>query len=137
MPESVPPLPPTGPGASPPSSPSPARPAAQPWRTEGLPPTPPKKPINKWLRIGIWPVGYLLLFGMLTLQDRLSGPQAVPYTEFKNQVAAKNVAELFARGDSIEGELRKAAPRRASRSAPISSSRPNGRRSPATICWPS
>ena len=54
-------------------------------------------------------VGYLLVFGLFTLQDRFSGPQAVPYTEFKSQVANKNVAELFARGDSIEGQLRKAA----------------------------
>jgi cell division protease FtsH len=46
---------------------------------------------------------------VLTLQDRLSGPQAVPYTEFKTQVAAHNVAELFARGDSIEGQLKKPA----------------------------
>jgi cell division protease FtsH len=55
-------------------------------------------------------VAYLLLFGILTLQDRLSGPQAVPYTEFKSQVANKNVAELFARGDSIEGQLKKPVP---------------------------
>jgi cell division protease FtsH len=55
-----------------------------------------------------WVVGYLLLFGVLTVQDRLSGPQAIPYSDFKTQVANKNVAELFARGDSIEGELRKA-----------------------------
>jgi cell division protease FtsH len=60
--------------------------------------------------MAIWLVGYLLLFGMLTVQDRLSGPQLVPYTEFKSQVANKNVAELFARGDSIEGELKKAVP---------------------------
>jgi cell division protease FtsH len=58
----------------------------------------------------MWLVGYLLLFGVLTLQDRLSGPQPIPNTEFKTQVAHKNVAELFARGDSIEGELRKATP---------------------------
>jgi cell division protease FtsH len=57
-----------------------------------------------------WLVGYLLLFGMLTVQDRLSGPEAVSYTDFKNQVTNNNVAELFARGDSIEGQLRKAAP---------------------------
>jgi cell division protease FtsH len=57
----------------------------------------------------VWFVGYLLLFGILTLQDRLSGPQAIPYTEFKTQVGANNVAELFARGDSIEGQLKKAA----------------------------
>ena len=60
--------------------------------------------------MAVWAVGYLLLFGVLTLQDRLSGPQAVPYTEFKTQVANKNVAEVFARGDSIEGQLKKAAP---------------------------
>ena len=58
----------------------------------------------------MWFVGYLVLFGVLTLQDRLSGPQAVPYTEFKNQVAGRNIAEVFARGDSIEGQLRKAVP---------------------------
>jgi cell division protease FtsH len=47
---------------------------------------------------------------VLTIQDRLAGPQPVPYTEFKSQVASKNVEELFARGDSIEGRLRKAVP---------------------------
>jgi cell division protease FtsH len=55
-------------------------------------------------------VGYGVLFGVLTLQDRLSGPQAVPYTEFKSQVAAKNITEVFAKGDTIEGALKKAAP---------------------------
>jgi cell division protease FtsH len=60
--------------------------------------------------VAAWLIGYLLLFGVLTLQDRLSGPQAVPYTEFKSQVAGKNVGELFARGNSIEGQLRKAVP---------------------------
>jgi cell division protease FtsH len=58
--------------------------------------------------MAIWVGGYLMLFGVLTLQDRLSGPQPVPYTDFKNQVTDKNVAELFARGDSIEGQLKKA-----------------------------
>jgi cell division protease FtsH len=48
----------------------------------------------------------LLLFGVLTVEDQLSGPQPVPYTEFKSQVANKNVAEVFARGDSIEGQLK-------------------------------
>jgi len=58
--------------------------------------------------MAVWVVGYLVLFGILTLQDRLSGPQPVPYTDFKTQVTDKNVAELFARGDSIEGQLKKA-----------------------------
>jgi len=57
-----------------------------------------------------WLVGYLLWFGLITIQDRRSGPQTVPYTEFKSQVANKNVAELFARGDSIEGQLKKPVP---------------------------
>jgi cell division protease FtsH len=49
----------------------------------------------------------LVLFAIFTLQDRLSGPQAIPYTDFKVQVSNKNIAELFARGNSIEGELKK------------------------------
>ncbi len=48
-----------------------------------------------------------MLFAIFTLQDRLSGPQAIPYTDFKVQVSNKNIAELFARGNSIEGELKK------------------------------
>ena len=72
--------------------------------SEGQPP----KPRRRWITAAVWLLGYLLLFGMLTVQDRLSGPQPVPYTEFKSQVANKNVGELFARGDSIEGQLKKA-----------------------------
>src|SRR5262249_19481525 len=49
-------------------------------------------------------------FGLLTIQDRMGGPEAVAYTEFKTEVAAGNVAEVFARGDTIQGGLRKAAP---------------------------
>ena len=97
-----------GPGAQP--SPSPPRNPEQPWRTEGLPKgqAPKRKP--RWLTTAVWVIGYLLLFSMLTLQDRRSGAQQVAYTEFKAQVANKNVGELFARGDSIEGQLKKAAP---------------------------
>jgi cell division protease FtsH len=89
--------------------PSPAPPQApqRPWRTEGLPSgdSAPKRP--RWHTLAAWFIGYLILFGVLTIQDRLAGPQAIPYTEFKAQVAKQNVAELFARGDSIEGGLRK------------------------------
>jgi cell division protease FtsH len=58
----------------------------------------------------MWIVGYGVLFGILTLEDRLSGPQSIPYTEFKGQVATRNVTEIFAKGDTIEGALKKAAP---------------------------
>jgi len=82
----------------------------KPWRTEGLPAGPPRQKRPRWANAAIWLGVYLAFFAVLTFQDRVSGPQAVPYTEFKAQVAAKNVDGVFARGDSIEGELKKAAP---------------------------
>jgi cell division protease FtsH len=100
--------PPNSPGERQPSSSSTEPPPSRPWRTEGLPKGQPTKPRPRWLTMAVWVVGYLILFGTLTLQDRLSGPQPVPYTDFKTQVTDKNVAELFARGDSIEGQLKKA-----------------------------
>src|SRR6188472_555095 len=86
-------------------------PPPRPWRTEGLPHGAPTKQRRRWLTTAIPLLGYALLFGILTVQDRLSGPQSVPYTEFKRQVAADNVTEVFAKGDTIEGALKKAAPR--------------------------
>jgi cell division protease FtsH len=47
---------------------------------------------------------------VFTYQDRMSGPEAVSYTEFKAEVANKNVKEVFARGDTIQGALKKAVP---------------------------
>jgi len=96
---------------SPPSVPPPSdKPAQQPWRTEGIPSGPAAKRGSGWMRWALWPVGYLILFAMFTYQDRMSGPEAVSYTEFKSQVASKNVKEVFARGDTIQGALKKAAP---------------------------
>ena len=100
--------PPDSPGERQPSSSSTEPPPSRPWRTEGLPKGQPTKPRPRWLTMAIWVAGYLILFGVLTVQDRLAGPQPVPYTHFKTQVTDKNVAELFARGDSIEGQLKKA-----------------------------
>ena len=94
----------------PPSNSPPRQQPQQPWRAEGLPKGEPPKQRPRWFTAAGWLLGYLLLFGLLTVQDRLSGPQPVPYTEFKRQVADKNIQELFARGDSIEGQLKKAAP---------------------------
>jgi cell division protease FtsH len=94
-------------------SPSPPRehqPPSRPWRTEGVPRGQAPKPRRGWIGAAVMLLGYLVFFGILTLQDRLSGPQPVSYTEFKSQVANKNVAEVFARGDTIQGSLKKAAP---------------------------
>ena len=90
--------------------PSSDRQAGRPWRTEGVPKRPTADLKRRWFNRAIWIVGYLLLFGVLTIQDRLSGPEPVPYTEFKTQVSTKNIAEVFAQGDSIEGQLKKVAP---------------------------
>jgi cell division protease FtsH len=93
-----------------PAEPTGGQPPPRPWRTEGLPKGQPHDSRRRWITAAVWVVGYLVLFGVLTLQDRLSGPEQVPYTEFKSQVAGKNVSEVFARGDSIQGQLRRAVP---------------------------
>ncbi|RYZ09797.1 MAG: ATP-dependent zinc metalloprotease FtsH [Myxococcales bacterium] len=87
-----------------------------PWRTEGLPPnkanggTPPKQERN-W---GKFLIRALLVYGavfaFLTIQDHMSGPEAISYTEFDKQVEAKNIGEVFARGYTIQGELRNPKP---------------------------
>src|SRR5262245_26716115 len=83
-------------------------PGPRPWRTEGLPKE--KSGKRRWLTPLVWAVGYLILFGLMTVQDRMASPETVPYTEFKTQVANANVAEVFARGNTIEGALKKEAP---------------------------
>jgi cell division protease FtsH len=101
------------PSPVPPPKPSPSdssQPPQRPWRTEGLPKDQPDKRGRRWITAAFWLAGYLVWFGIVTIQDRLAGPQTVPYTEFKRQVGNRNVAELFARGDSIEGQLKQAAP---------------------------
>jgi cell division protease FtsH len=94
-----------------PSSPKPPpqSPPSKPWRTEGLPPGPPPNR-QQWTTLAGWVLGFLVLFVLLTLQDRQQSPQPTPYTEFKGQVASGNVAEVFARGNTIQGSLRKPAP---------------------------
>ncbi len=95
-----------------PAPPDKDRPPGRPWRTEGLPEgydKETKKP-RWWLIIGIFVVGYLVLFGILSVQDSLSGPVTVSYTDFTGQVQAGNVAEVFAKGDTIEGQLKNAVP---------------------------
>lgn len=86
----------------------------KPWRTEGVPATGddgkrPKRRLDwKWLTGML--VGYLVVFGLLTTQDRITGAPTVSYTEFTNQVEADNVTEVFSRGDTIQGVLQEPAP---------------------------
>jgi cell division protease FtsH len=91
----------------------PERPPNRPWRAEGLPAgskggPPPKR---NWWNLALWGfLIYTLFFGLLTLQDRQAGPKTISYSEFIAQVDARNVAEIFARGESIQGSLREAKP---------------------------
>lgn len=86
------------------------KPPSQPWRTEGLPKEGGPRQRSPWIISVVMLLGYLIFFGILTLQDSLNGPRAIAYTEFKAQVGAKNVGEVFSRGDTIEGSLKKSAP---------------------------
>jgi cell division protease FtsH len=92
----------------------PERPPDRPWRAEGLPPGskggPPGPAWRRWLPSARWLLIYAVVFALLTLQDRQAGPQTISYSEFRQQVEAANVAEIFARGQSIQGELREARP---------------------------
>ena len=110
------------------------QPPSQPWRTEGIPPKQPPPRRRGWIGPAVMLLGYLVFFGIVTLQDRMSGPQAISYTEFKNQVGNKNVGEVFARGDSIEGSVKKEPPYPVRRTASTSSSPPSVLHSPLTIC---
>ncbi len=85
-----------------------------PWRTEGLPPEPKNetpKPRRNWPALilrGL--VVYAIIFGLLTWLDSGNKPHPISYTEFDAQVAAGNVGEVFARGYSIEGQLKEERP---------------------------
>ncbi|WP_432090753.1 ATP-dependent zinc metalloprotease FtsH [Streptomyces sp. NRRL F-5630] len=82
----------------------------QPWRSEGAPPPPPPKRKPPWGRIIIAAlVVYLLTNLILTLVNR-GDNTTISYTEFSKQVADNNVEKIYSKGDSIQGELRKAKP---------------------------
>ena len=56
-------------------------------------------------------VWWLVFFVITTVQDRLTSPVVtIPYTEFTTQVEGGNVAEVFSRGDSIQGALTEEVP---------------------------
>ncbi len=86
----------------------------RPWRTEGLPPGspggPPKEPKNRWGFVAQAILISAIAFAILTMQDRVTGLVTISYSEFVNQVDAGNVAEVFARGESIQGTLKEARP---------------------------
>ncbi|MFG3440844.1 ATP-dependent zinc metalloprotease FtsH [Nonomuraea sp. NPDC047897] len=80
-----------------------------PWRAEGLPGTPGGRPkINWWRFAATLFVVYAAFFLVSSFTD--SGQvETISYTQFVQQVNAKNVKEIYATGLSVEGDLRTAA----------------------------
>jgi len=60
----------------------------------------------RWVRLvaGFGAV-YLVMFAVVSWQDRMGGPPTISYSEFTAQVEEGNVAEVFSKGDRIEGVL--------------------------------
>ncbi|AXE23186.1 cell division protein FtsH [Streptomyces globosus] len=95
-------------------SPTPAPPrdrADTPWRSEGAPPSPPKKRMPGGWRWLILAALLVFLATNLVLSFFNEGDEpTVSYTEFSRQVAAGNVARIYAKGDAIQGELKAKQP---------------------------
>ncbi|MET9911988.1 ATP-dependent zinc metalloprotease FtsH [Streptomyces sp. NPDC006476] len=86
----------------------------QPWRTEGTPEEPQKpSPGGRRMRGGWWSliltalVVYLLANVLLSFFNEGDEP-TISYTEFSKQVDAGNVSKIYAKGNAIQGQLKKA-----------------------------
>ncbi|WP_251095119.1 ATP-dependent zinc metalloprotease FtsH [Streptomyces sp. Caat 7-52] len=91
----------------------PRRSPDQPWRTEGAPEEPPQQsPGGRRMRGGWWRlilaalIVYLIANLVLSYFDQANEP-TISYTEFSRQVNDGNVDKIYAKGDSIQGQLKK------------------------------
>ncbi|MFF9770940.1 ATP-dependent zinc metalloprotease FtsH [Streptomyces sp. NPDC014636] len=86
----------------------------QPWRTEGAPEQPPQQSPGggRSMRGGWWRliltalIVYLIANLVLSYFDQANEP-TISYTEFSKQVNDGNVDKIYAKGDSIQGQLKK------------------------------
>ena len=81
----------------------------RPWHTEGLPKNDKKKP-KRWIFWVCSAALFALIWGIFSWQDARNAPPSIAYTEFSAQVKAGNVKEIYAKGDTIQGELKAARP---------------------------
>ncbi|MFE9678751.1 ATP-dependent zinc metalloprotease FtsH [Streptomyces sp. NPDC006259] len=85
----------------------------KPWRTEGAPEEPPKpSPGGRRVRGGWWSLILaalvVFLIALLVLSFFNEGDEpTISYTEFSKQVDAGNVSKIYAKGDAIQGQLKK------------------------------
>ncbi|MFJ4716174.1 ATP-dependent zinc metalloprotease FtsH [Streptomyces sp. NPDC088785] len=87
----------------------------QPWRSEGAPPPPPQQPPKRKMPGG-WGgliltalIVYLIANLVLSFFNQGDEP-TISYTEFSKQVADDNVTKIYAKGDAIQGQLKKEQP---------------------------
>ncbi|MEU9604517.1 ATP-dependent zinc metalloprotease FtsH [Streptomyces sp. NPDC048057] len=96
------------------SNPVPPRRAPDdPWRSEGAPPPPPprkKMPGGWWGLVLMAVVVYLITSLVISLIRSGTKEPTISYTEFNKQVTAGNIAKIYSKDESIEGELKKKAP---------------------------
>ncbi|MFC3575325.1 ATP-dependent zinc metalloprotease FtsH [Streptomyces yaanensis] len=85
----------------------------QPWRTEGTPEEPPRRPRGRKMRSGWWGllVAAVVVFAAaylsLTYFNQGNEP-TIAYTEFSKQVGDGNVSKIYSKGDAIQGQLKSA-----------------------------
>lgn len=95
------------------SNPVPPRQAPdQPWRSEGAPPPEPTPPPKKKMPGGwgglILTALIVYLIANLVLSFFNDGDEpTISYTEFSKQVDSGNVTKIYAKGDAIQGQLKK------------------------------
>ncbi|MCA2179185.1 ATP-dependent zinc metalloprotease FtsH [Nonomuraea glycinis] len=83
--------------------------AKPPWRAEGLPGTPGGRPKINWWRFGLTLLAVYAAFFFISSFFDSAPVETVSYTQFTQQVDAKNVKEIYATGLSVEGKLKVAA----------------------------
>ncbi|MEV0422398.1 ATP-dependent zinc metalloprotease FtsH [Streptosporangium canum] len=83
----------------------------KPWRSEGLPsgPPAPQRPKINWRRFLITLLAVYAGFFLISSFFDTGGTETVSYTQFTRQVQAKNVKDIYAKGYSVQGDLKSAA----------------------------
>ncbi|MZD03760.1 ATP-dependent zinc metalloprotease FtsH [Streptomyces sp. SID5785] len=87
----------------------------QPWRSEGAPPpTPPQSPKRRmpggWGSLILTALIVYLIANLVLSFFNEGDEPTISYTEFSKQVADDNVSKIYAKGDAIQGQLKKEQP---------------------------
>lgn len=96
------------------TNPAPSRKSPdQPWRTEGTPEEPPKpspggrKPRGGWWSLLLTALVVYLIANLVLSYFNDGDEPTISYTEFSKQVDDGNVNKIYAKGDAIQGQLKK------------------------------